>query len=119
MTPIFETTFYNQVNIPNDIGEILVEGERPHSAYKTFRDTAVFTNKRLIIKDAQGMTGKKIEIYSIPYSSIHMWSSENSGKMLDLTAELELHTRAGLVKINVGKGLNVRELDQLIARAVL
>lgn len=40
------------------------------------RDSAIFTSKRLIIRDAQGFTGKKVEIYSIPYSSINMWSNK-------------------------------------------
>lgn len=63
-------------------------GETPIAAYKTIRDSAVFTNRRLIIRDAQGLTGKKVEMYSIPYSSINMWSSENSGK-LDFNADWE------------------------------
>lgn len=118
MNPIFETTFYQQVNIPNDVNELLVNGERPHSAYKTFRDVAIFTDKRVIIKDAQGMTGKKIEIYSIPYNAIHMWSTENAAG-LDFTAEIQLWTRAGMVKINTKKGIDIRELDRLVASAVL
>lgn len=117
--PIFETTFYSQIEIPNDITDILVQDERPHSAYKTYRDTAIFTNRRLIIKDAQGIRGKKIEVYSIPYSTINMWSTENAAGMLDFTAEIELWTRAGKVKINVGKSLDVRAIDRLIAQAVL
>lgn len=93
-------------------------GETPVAAYRTIRDSAIFTNKRLIIRDAQGLSGKKIEMYSIPYSSINMWSSENSGK-LDFNAELELWTRAGHLKIKIGKGLDVRKLDNLIAQAVI
>lgn len=82
-------TFVSECPIPTDLGPILVEGEQPWAAYKTFRDSAIFTNKRLIVRDAQGMTGKKVEIYSLPYSSINMWSSENAGK-IDFNAELEL-----------------------------
>ncbi|GAA1529419.1 PH domain-containing protein [Brevibacterium picturae] len=93
-------------------------GETPISAFRTIRDSAIFTNKRLIIRDAQGLSGKKIEMYSIPYSSINMWSSENSGK-LDFNAELELWTRAGHLKIKIGKELDVRKLDNLIAQAVI
>lgn len=111
-------TFTSECPIPNDLGPILVAEETPISAFKTIRDSAIFTNKRLIIRDAQGLTGKKIEMYSIPYSSINMWSSENSGK-LDFNAELELWTRAGHLKIKIGKGLDVRKLDNLIAQAVL
>ncbi len=97
---------------------MLVAGERGVAAYKTFRDVAVFTNRRLIVRDAQGMTGKKVEVYSLPYSSISMWSSENAGT-LDFNAEIELWTRAGHVKVKLGRGVDVRRLDHLIASAVL
>ena len=88
------------------------------AAYKTFRDSAIFTTKRLIVRDAQGLSGKKIEIYSLPYSSINMWSSENAGGMLDRDA-LELWTRAGHIKVKLHKTIDVRRLDQLISWAVL
>ena len=112
-------TFMQEIPIPADVNELLVQGETPVAAFKTFRDSAVFTTKRLIVRDAQGLTGKKVEIYSLPYSSINMWSSENAGKLLDVNAELELWTRAGHIKIKVGKGADIRRLDSLIAWAVL
>ena len=94
-------------------------GEKPVVAYKTFRDSAVFTTKRLIVRDAQGLTGKKVEMYSLPYSAINMWSSENAGRMLDFNAELELWTRAGHIKVKLNKGVDIRRLDHLISSAVL
>ena len=117
--PILAWTFVNEIPIPEDITRILVAGERPVMAYKTFRDSAVFTTKRLIVRDAQGITGKKVEMYSLPYSSINMWSSENAGRMLDFNAELELWTRAGHIKVKLNKGVDIRRLDHLISSAVL
>jgi hypothetical protein len=95
-----------------------VQGEQAVAAYRTFRDTAIFTNMRLIVRDAQGMSGKKVEIYSLPYSRIDMWSSENAGT-LDWNSELEMWTRAGHIKVKLGKGIDVRKLDNLIAHMVL
>lgn len=112
-------TLVAECPIPPDIHEVLAHGEVPHVAFKTLRDAAIFTNKRLIIRDAQGLTGKKVEMYSIPYTSINMWSSENAGKMLDFNAELELWTRAGHFKLNIGRGLDVRAIDRLIGNCVL
>ena len=112
-------TFHQEVPIPDDISEILVEGEKPVAAFKTFRDSAVFTTKRLIVRDSQGLTGKKVEMYSLPYTSVNMWSSENAGKVFDVNAELELWTRAGHIKIKVGKGADIRRLDALLGWAVL
>lgn len=111
--------FVEECSVPADVDELLTAGESPVAAYRTFRDVAIFTTKRLIVRDAQGLTGKKVEIYSLPYSSINMWSSENAGKFLDVTAELELWTRAGHIKVSLGKKLDVRKLDKIIANAVL
>ena len=116
---IAEWTFFNEVPIPDDVANLLVEGEVPYKAFKTFRDSAIFTDRRLIVRDSQGITGKKVEIYSLPYSAINMWSSENAGKLLDFNAEVELWTRAGHIKIKIGKGCDIREIDMLIANAVL
>lgn len=110
--------FQSEVPIPQDIGPLLVPGEVPVAAYQTFRDSAVFTDRRLIVRDAQGLTGKKVELYSLPYTSINMWSSENAGR-IDFNAELELWTRAGHIKIKLGRNVDVRRLDSIIANAVL
>lgn len=118
-TTITAWTLVQEIPIPPDVANLLIEGEQPVAAYKTFRDSAIFTTKRLIVRDAQGMTGKKVEVYSLPYSSINMWSSESAGGMLDRDAELELWTRAGHIKIKLQKKLDVRRLDRLIAWAVL
>lgn len=111
--------FMEEIPIPDDVRNLLIEGEQPYAAFKTFRDSAIFTSKRLIVRDAQGMAGKKVEIYSLPYSVINMWSTENAGKMLDFTAEVELWTRAGRIKIKLGRNIDVRRIDSLIAHAVL
>lgn len=116
---ILTWTMVQEMPIPDDINNLLVEGEQAIAAYKTFRDSAVFTNKRFIVRDAQGLTGKKIEIYSLPYSSINMWSTENAGKLLDFNAEVELWTRAGHIKINLKKGVDIRKFDMIIANAIL
>mgnify|MGYP001006113636 CR=1 FL=1 len=97
----------------------MVPGEQPVAAYATFRDSAIFTTKRLIVRDAQGLRGKKVEVYSLPYSSINMWLSENVGSFLGFTYGLKLWTRAGKIKISVGKQVDVRRLDMLIAMCVL
>ncbi len=118
ISAITEWTFVSEVPVPEDVLSMLVPGERPHAAFKTFRDSAIFTSKRLIVRDAQGLRGKKVEVYSLPYSSINMWSTENAGT-LDFNAEVELWTRAGKVKIKIGRGVDIRRIDNLIAQCVL
>ena len=110
--------FFNEIPIPEDVGGILVPGETPYAAFATTRDSAVFTSHRLFVRDAQGITGKKVEIYSLPYRDIIMWSSENAGT-IDMTAEVKLWTRAGLVRVTLGRDIDVRRIDYLIANCVL
>lgn len=112
-------TFAAECPIPTDVQELLVEGEQPVAAYKTIRDSDVFTTKRLIVRDAQGLKGKKVEIYSLPYTSIDMWSTENAGGFLDMNAEVELWTKVGHIKVNLKKGVDIRKFDKLISNAVL
>lgn len=115
---ILAWTLVAECPIPPDVQQLLVQGEQAVAAYRTYRDSAIFTNMRLIVRDAQGMSGKKVEIYSLPYSRIDMWSSENAGT-LDWNSELEMWTRAGHIKVKLGKGIDVRRLDNLIAHMVL
>lgn len=115
---IMEWTFYEETDIPKEVEEILVEGEYPEVAYKTIRDVAVVTNKRIIIADRQGITGKKVEVYTIPFKSIIMYSSENGGR-LDMNAELELWTKVGRFKLNLNKKVDIRKLDRLIGKYIL
>lgn len=68
---------------------ILVPGERVEKAYQLIRDMLVFTNKRLILVDKQGVTGKKVELLSVPYSKITKYSKESAGHF-DLDAELKI-----------------------------
>ncbi|WP_277065418.1 PH domain-containing protein [Propionibacterium acidifaciens] len=115
---ITEWTFFEEVPIPLDVAQLMVQGEQTFAAFKTFRDSAIFTSRRLIVRDAQGVRGKKVEIYSLPYSSVNMWSTENAGT-LDWNAEVELWTRAGHIKIKLGRNVDVRRIDQLIAHCIL
>ncbi len=112
-------TFTSETTVSAEVQEILIDGEAPIIAYKTIRDVAVITNKRIIISDKQGMTGKKIEIYTIPFKSIVMYSSENAGNFIDINSELELWTRAGNFKLRLNKGVDIRKLDRIIGAAIL
>ena len=117
-TTALKWVFYREVDVPRDIEEMLVTGEVADRAFKTARDVAVFTNKRLIVKDVQGLTGTKAEMYSLPYSAVNMWSTENAG-ILDFSSEVELWTRAGHIKIELKRGINIREFERLLAEYIL
>ena len=112
-------TFFQEISIPEEANEILVDGEEAICSFKTIRDTATITNKRIIIADKQGIMGNKVEIYTIPFKSIYMYSTENSAGIFDVNSELELWTKMGRMKINLKKGIDIRKIDRIIAQHIL
>lgn len=111
--------FFQKATPHEEILSILTEGENVLQCYQTVRDQALLTDKRIIIMDKQGMMTKKTEIYSIPYRSIDMWSSENTGKLFDMDSELELWTKAGHFKIKLSAKCDIREFDRILGKHIL
>jgi len=79
-------------SIQQDLTQVLASNERVEKAYVVIRDLMVFTNKRLILVDKQGVTGKKREYLSIPYRSVERFSMETTGHF-DLESELKIWVR--------------------------
>lgn len=79
----------NIEKIESELQIILTDGEHIERAYVVLRDSYIFTNKRLILIDKQGMTGKKAEFHSIPYKSITHFSIETAGHF-DVDSELKI-----------------------------
>src|SRR5690554_4249219 len=75
--------------VEKEFGQLLAPNEQVEKAYKLIRDLIIFTDKRLIFVDKQGVTGKKIDYHSIPYKSISHFSIETAGHF-DLEAELKI-----------------------------
>ena len=98
-----------------EYNKILAENERIEKAYKLVRDLFIFTNKRLILVDKQGVTGKKTEYHSIPYKSITHFSIETAGHF-DLEAELKIWISGNALPIEkqFNSSLNIYELQQVL-----
>lgn len=105
--------------VESEIKDLLTSSEHVEHAYKLIRDLFVFTNKRLILIDKQGVTGKKIEYHSIPYKSIVHFSVETAGNF-DLDAELKIWLSAGgLIEKRFNKTLNIYKVQNVLAEYVL
>lgn len=76
-------------DVKQEIGGMLAESEQIDIAFSLIRDLIVFTNRRLILIDKQGLTGSKVDYQSIPYRSIVRFSAETKGHF-DLESELVL-----------------------------
>lgn len=110
----------NVTEIQRDFANILAPNERIEKAYKLIRDLFIFSNKRLILVDKQGVTGKKVEYHSIPYKSITHFSIETAGHF-DLDAELKIWIAGNAIPLQkqFNRSLNIYELQSVLAAYVL
>ena len=101
------------------IEDLLIDGEDIIGTYQSIRDGVVFTNKRIIAINVQGITGKKKDFTSIPYSKISTYSLETAGTF-DLDAELELYlSGVGKVKFEFTGSTVVKSICKMISEFTL
>ena len=106
--------------IQAEFSRVLAPGERVEHAYQLIRDYFVFTDKRFVLLDKQGLTGSKVAYHSIPYRSITHFSIETAGTF-DLDAELKIWisgTSAPIQK-QFNKKLSIYEVQAVLASYVL
>lgn len=113
----------SEVDAPKIQGEfahVLALGKQTEKAYQPIRDLFVFTNKRLLLVDKQGITGNKIEYHSLPYRNITHLSVETAGHF-DLDAELKIWISGNPMPIQkqFNKKLNIYEVQGVLAGYVL
>ena len=107
-------------DLQQEFREILIPNETIEAAYKLIRDKWVFTNRRLIILNVQGVTGSKREYHSVPYHSITQFAVETSGTF-DEDCELKLWIRGlkePLVK-EFKRGTDIKGLQRVLASHLL
>lgn len=103
----------------NLVQPLLINGEGIISTYRGIRDYVIFTNKRIISVNVQGMTGKKKDFTSLPYAKISAFSVETAGHF-DLDSELELwFSGLGKVKFEFSGNSNIVEIGQIIGSFAL
>ena len=106
--------------LQTEFAQVLVPGEQIEKAYQLIRDTFVFTDKRLIFVNRQGLTGKKLDYQSIPYRSITRFSIETGGAF-DLDAELKIWLTGtpAPIQLQFNKKLSIYAVQSVLAGYVL
>ncbi|NFO30741.1 PH domain-containing protein [Clostridium botulinum] len=106
-------------DISKQIEPLLISGEIIINTYKTIRDYVVFTSKRVIAINVQGITGAKKDYTSLPYSKIQAYSIETAGTF-DLDSELEMYfSGLGKVKFDFKGSSDIIKIGQIISEFVL
>ncbi len=111
----------SQEELSKKYGQLLIDGEEIELGFKLIRDTFIFTNKRLILIDVQGLTGSKTEYKSVTYKSISKFSIETAGTF-DLDAELKIWISSEVqpsIKKQFNKSVNVYEVQKILAYHIL
>ena len=98
----------------------MAPSEEIQIGFRVIRDTFLFTDKRLIIVDVQGVTGRKKEYLSIPYDKITKYSIESSGRF-DLDAELKIWigSESAPIEKTFNKKVNIYEVQSVLAANLL
>ena len=101
------------------IKKLIIPDENVVFAFTSMRDKLIFTNKRIVSVNVQGVTGKKIDYTSIPYTKIQIFSIETSGTF-DLDSELDVTISGlGTVRFELSSQTDIEKLGQFISTLVL
>lgn len=107
--------------LQKEYGKLLIESEAIELGFKLIRDVFIFTTKRLILVEKQGVTGSKVEYKSISYKSISRFSVESTGTF-DLDAELKIWVSSETepsIRKQFNKSVNVFDVQAVLATHVL
>jgi len=106
--------------LQSEYEQLLVDGETVEVGFQVIRDTFIFTSKRLILVNIQGVTGKRVEYLSVPYDKITKFSVETAGHF-DLDAELKIwigSDSAPLTK-KFNTDVNIYDLQKVLAKHLI
>ena len=116
---VFKLKKVETAKFREEMSSLLVEGEKVIGAYQDVRDHVVFTDKRIISVNVQGITGKKKDFTTLPYSKISVFSIETAGTF-DLESELELYySGVGRVKFEFRGNSDIVEIGRIISQYAL
>jgi hypothetical protein len=116
---MFKLKPIDEDKVREDFYKFLIDGEEIFAAFKTVRDQLVFTSKRIIAANVQGLTGSKVDYTSIPYNKIQAFSVESSGTF-DRDCEIEIYVSSlGQVRFEIKGDFNLIEFNRLISEHVL
>ena len=113
-------TEVNAKELQKDLEATIVEGETVVKAFRILRDLFIFTDKRLLLIDKQGITGKKAEYHSIPYKSISHFSVETAGTF-DMDAEMKIYISGNSTPIQreFKRGTDIIGVQKILAQFIL
>ena len=108
-------------DVRKDVKGLLIDGEEMLCAFRTVRDQMIFTNKRIIVIDVQGITGKRKSFSFLPYSKIQFYAVQTPGFMEFVSdSELFLMFSNGFTATFEFRGnVDIGEISRVISQYAL
>lgn len=107
--------------VKDEVNGLLIGGEEVVMAFQTVRDQLLFTNKRIIAVDVQGITGKRKSFSTMPYSKIQYFSIQTPG-FGELIPDSELFimfSNTFTAKFEFKGGVDIGKIGRMISEYVL
>ena len=107
--------------VRDEVNGLLIEGEQMLCAFKTIRDQLIFTSKRVISVDVQGLTGTRESFSSLPYSKVQYFAIQTPG-MMEIVPDSELvlvFTNGFQTRFEFKGGVDIGLIGRMISEYVL
>jgi hypothetical protein len=116
---VFKLKPIEESKVREDFYKFLIDGEDIIAGFKSVRDQVIFTNKRVIAANVQGITGSKVDYTSLPYNKVNAFSVETSGTF-DLDCEIELYlSEVGKVRFEIKGSFDIVLFNRHISECVM
>lgn len=118
---VFNLSPINLAEVRDEVNGLLLEGEEMLCAFRTVRDQMIFTNKRIISVDVQGLTGKRKSFSSLPYSKIQFFTVQTPG-FAEIVPDSELYlvfANGFTAKFEFKGNVDIGKIGRMISQFVL
>lgn len=116
---VFKLKPIEESKVREDFYKFFIDGEEIIGGFKSVRDQVIFTNKRVIAANVQGITGSKVDYTSLPYSKVNAFSVETSGTF-DLDCGIELYlSEVGKVRFEIKGSFDLVSFNKHISACVM
>ncbi len=108
-------------SVRNEVLGLLIKGEEIEMAFQTVRDQLIFTNKRIIAVDVQGITGKRKSFSTMPYSKIQYFSIQTPGfaEMIPDSELFIMFSNTFTAKFEFKGNVDIGKIGRMISEFVL
>lgn len=118
---VFKLKRIDEDEMIKDVKAFLLSDEIILSAYASGRDQVIFTDKRIVSVDVKGITGRRKEFSTLPYSKIVHFTVQTPG-FIELNSDSELiisYPNGANIQFEFSGKANILQIAKTISAYVL